>query len=376
MTARPLTAAIAAALLGCAPAAPSGTPWRFALPAHMPEPFVPPDNPMTVEKVELGRHLFYDPRLSATGTISCSSCHEQRLAFTDGRSVSVGATGDRTPRNSMSLWGAAYLPTLTWFNPVLDSLEKQALVPLFADRPIEHGLSGRESVTLQAVRADTRYQTLFRAAFPSLQDPVSIGNIVFALASFQRALVSANAPYDRYLRGDDAALTPSARRGEALFFSERTECYHCHAGPTFTTAFRSARTQTAPRGFENNGLYSLDATGRYPAESPGLSEFTANPQDHGRMRVPTLRNIALTAPYMHDGSISTLEAVIDHYAAGGTNHADGPNRGDGRSNPNKSTLVRPFAITADERADLVTFLRSLTDEQFVSDPAWSNPWRR
>jgi cytochrome c peroxidase len=361
------------ALSACAPDT-AGTPWRFALPTHMPEPVIPTDNALTVEKVELGRHLFYDRRLSVNGTTSCASCHQQALAFTDGRAVSVGATGDRTDRNAMSLWGVAYLPTLTWFNPVLDTLERQALVPLFGDRPIEHGLSGREGVAIEALRADPRYAPLFRSAFAGEPDPFSLGNIVKALASFQRALISADAPYDRWVRGDTSALSTSAQRGEALFFSERTECYHCHAGPTFSTAFRSARTQTAPRSFENNGLYNLDAQGRYPGANPGLSEFTMDPRDHGRMRVPTLRNVGVTGPYMHDGSLPTLEAVVDHYARGGTLHADGPNRGDGRDNPNKSTLIRGFVITPDERADLVAFLRSLTDEGFLRDPRFADPW--
>jgi cytochrome c peroxidase len=371
-----LSVTVLSLAMGCAPAprAPEGTAWDFRLPANVPLPSVPADNALTVEKFELGRRLFYEQRLSVNGTVSCGSCHRQSLAFTDGLAQSIGATGDRTPRNSMTLVGAGYLPTLTWFNPVLDSLERQALVPLLGENPVEHGLSGREAATLASLAADPTYRSLFERAFPQDSSPVTLVNVTRALASFQRALVSADAPYDRYTRGETDALSESAQRGLELFNSERLECYHCHAGPTFTTAFRSARTQTAPRSFENNGLYNLDVRGSYPPASPGLSEFTGDPRDHGRMRVPTLRNIAVTAPYMHDGSIATLDGVIEHYMRGGTNHTSGPFVGDGRLNPNKSPLVRGFALTPSERQDLLAFLRALTDESFLRDPRFSDPF--
>jgi cytochrome c peroxidase len=367
---------VLASASACAPGpgGSDGTPWDFRLPSNVPLPVVPADNPLTVEKFELGRRLFYDPRLSVNGTISCSSCHRQELAFTDGRAVSVGATGDRTPRNAMSLVGAGYLPTLTWVNPVLDSLERQALVPLFGESPIEHGLSGRESVTLATLEGDGVYRALFSRAFPRDARPITIVNITRALASFQRALMSADSPFDRYVRGEPGAMSASAERGLELFNSERLECYHCHAGPTFTTAFRSARTQTAPRSFENNGLYNLDAQGSYPPGNAGLSEFTGDPRDHGRMRVPTLRNVAVTGPYMHDGSLRTLDDVLQHYMRGGTLHPDGPFAGDGRLNPNKNPLLRGFTLTESERQDLLAFLNALTDETFLRDPRFSDPF--
>ncbi|WP_338863077.1 cytochrome c peroxidase [Myxococcus stipitatus] len=199
-------------------------------------------------------------------------------------------------------------------------------------------------------------------------------SVVKALASFQRTLMSGASPYDRYLQGETSALSVSARRGMELFFGERAECYHCHSGRHLSNSFRAKGMQRQPAVFFNTGLYDLNGQGAYPPQNPGLYEFTLNVLDQGRFRVPPLRNVELTAPYMHDGSISTLEAVIDLYMSGGRNVVDGPYAGDGRRNPNKDPLVRPFELSDSEKADLIAFLKSLTDTAFVSDPRFSNPW--
>lgn len=354
------------------PAAPE--PWVWELPAGFPEPHVPADNPMSAAKVELGRHLFYDKRLSHNQTMACASCHEQARAFTDGLAKGEGSTGHALPRGAMSLANVGYLSIYTWANPKLADLEAQALVPIFADFPLELGTQQDTPAILRRFTDDPDYPALFAAAFPEDDDPVTIDRIVQAISSFERTLISGNTPYDRYVQtGDETAMSAAARRGMALFFSERAECYHCHAGPNFSTSFRSATTDAGPPDFQNNGLYALDAAGAYPTGNGGLYEFTGDPRDQGKFRVPTLRNIALTAPYMHDGSITTLAEVVEHYAAGGRLTAEGPLAGDGRLNPNKSTLVRPFEITAEERADMVAFLESLTDETFVTDERFAPP---
>ncbi|NMO22866.1 di-heme enzyme [Pyxidicoccus fallax] len=371
--------AVLGALLavGCGgkdPTPPAASAYAWKLPAGFPEPVVPGDNPMSEAKVELGRHLFYDIRLSGNGTQSCASCHEQQRAFSDGRVTPVGATGDRVPRNAPGLANVAYLSTYTWANPVLETLEKQALVPLFNEHPTELGLTPRFEEVLQRLRDDARYQELFRAAFPEEAEPVGRDTLVKALASFQRTLLSGEAPYDRYLRGETSALSPAAKRGMELFFGERAECYHCHSGPHLTNSFRVRDSTPEELQFFNTGLYNMNGNGTYPPDNPGLFEFTRKEGDWGRFRVPPLRNVALTAPYMHDGSIATLEGVIDHYMAGGRNVTEGPFSGDGRANPNKDPLVRPFTLSPDERADLVAFLESLTDTEFIQDPRFSNPW--
>lgn len=371
-----LRAALLAALftaLGCAPPDPAGYDWR--LPTGFPRPLVPADNPMTEAKVALGRHLFYDPRLSGNLSQSCASCHHQERAFTDGLPVSRGSTGESTPRNSMSLANVAYASTLTWANPTLLTLESQGLTPLFGEQPVELGLRGREAELVERLRAVDRYRALFASAFPEEAQPVTVRNVLRGLASFQRTLLSGDAPYDRYRRGDTRALSASAIRGERLFGSERFECFHCHTGFNFQDAVRYVGRPFNEDLFHNTGLYNVDGRGAYPAGNTGLHEFTQRPSDMGRFRAPTLRNVAVTAPYMHDGSVSTLSEVIDHYAAGGRTVRDGPHAGVGSANPYKSSFVVGFTPTAEERADLIAFLESLTDATFLRDPRFADPWR-
>lgn len=348
--------------------------YAWPLPEHLPRPTVPADNPMSAAKVTLGRRLFYDTRLSVNNTTSCASCHVQALAFTDGRPRAVGATGEVHPRSSMSLVNVAYLSRLTWANPLLEHLEDQALTPMFGDKPIEMGMGGREDMLVELLQSDPSYRVSMPAVFPHDANPYSVLNAVRAIAAFVRSIVSFDSPYDRYLAGDTAALSASAERGMQLFFSERLECFHCHGGFNFTDSTTHEDTRVERVGFHNTGLYNTDINGAYPAENTGLFDMTGERRDMGRFRAPTLRNIALTPPYMHDGSIATLEEVIAHYARGGRLIADGPNAGDGRLSPFKSEFVRGFELHAGEHADLLSFLHALTDTSVVQDPALSNPF--
>ncbi|WP_437490570.1 MbnH family di-heme enzyme [Sorangium sp. So ce1014] len=347
-----------------------------ARPAGFPEMAIPEENLLTEARFELGRHIFYDERLSANESQSCASCHKQELAFTDGEARPVGSTGEELPRNAQPLANVGYLPVFTWANPILRSLEEQARVPIFGDFPIELGATGNEEVILARFRGDLRYQGLFREAYPEDDDPITFLRIVEALASFERMLVSGDSPFDRYVQGlDDDALSPSAKRGVELFNSERCECYHCHEGFNFTTAVRTANGESSRTSFVNTGLYNIDGDGAYPDPNTGLFDLTDEPTDMGKFRVPTLRNVEVTAPYMHDGSITTLEDVIDHYAAGGRT-IEGERAGEGSSNPYKDALVRGFDITAEEKADLIAFLKSLTDTTFLHDPRFASPFGR
>jgi cytochrome c peroxidase len=348
-------------------------PFHWPLPAGVPLPAVPADNPMSDVKVALGRRLFYDERLSVTGTMSCATCHRQSLAFTDGLPRSVGATGERHPRGSMSLVNVAYASRLTWANHLLARLETQALTPMFGEQPIEMGLSGRESTVTGLLRDDPYYRNIFPRAFPGDADPYSVLNTVRALSTFVRTIVSFESPYDRYLRGDQGALSAAQVRGLGLFFSERLECFHCHGGLNFTDSSTHADASVESVGFHNNGLYNIDGAGGYPPESTGLLELTGDRWDTGRFKAPTLRNIAVTAPYMHDGSIADLPAVIDHYARGGRRIDAGPYAGDGSRNPYKSEFLRGFELTAEEHSDLLAFLESLTDRKVLSDEALADP---
>jgi cytochrome c peroxidase len=344
--------------------------YRLVLPKGFPQPRIPADNPLTAEKVRLGRHLFYDKRMSGNGTRSCATCHRQDLAFTDGRAQAVGATGQTLPRGAMSLVNAAYSGTLTWSNPNIRTLEQ-----LFGTDPLELGVVKED--LLRLIRSDRIYRALFRRAFPGEANPYRLGNVAKALASFERAIISGGSPYDRFHFGGDAnAITEAAKRGEILFFLDYggPSCFRCHGGFNFSDAVDWVGKPRAPAAFHNTGLYNVAGRFSFPLPNPGLYLHTKNPADVGKFKAPTLRNIALTAPYMHDGSIATLGEVVDHYAAGGRTIERGPWAGVGRENAGKDALVHGFAMTAQNRADLVAFLESLTDEGVTRDPRLGDPW--
>jgi cytochrome c peroxidase len=348
--------------------------FRWPLPAWMPPPPVPDDITMTPELVDLGRHLFYDARLSSDGQTACASCHQQELAFTDGRAVAVGAHGTVGHRNAPTLANVGYMPVLTWANPHFTTPEFQALTPMFGTEPVEMGLAGQEAALFARLAADPYYAAAFPAAFPDRPAP-DLFTITRALGAFQRTLISLNSPYDRATYyGETEAMSEAARRGQALFFDHRLECYHCHTGALFSDNLQTARTPFPEIAFHNTGLYNIGGTGAYPPGGLGLAEFTGLASDMGRFRTPSLRNVAVTAPYMHDGSIATLDEVIRHYAAGGRSITEGPHAGAGHANPHKDALIGGFEISEAEIADLIAFLEGLTDRDFLTDPAFADPW--
>jgi cytochrome c peroxidase len=302
-------------------------PFEWHLPRGFPTPAVPADNPMSAEKVALGRRLFFEPRLSVTGGYSCASCHNPARAFTDGRAVAVGATGETLPRSAMSLVNAAYNISFGWTKPEVLSLEQQMLEPLLNEHPVELGLMGREALVCSMLEADPAYSAEFAQAFPRNADRnsvVTFDNIIKAIAAFERTLIAGDSPFDHYVfRGEHDALSAQEKRGMQLFYSPRAGCGTCHSGFNFNGNWRDSKGVTGEAAFANNGV------GNQP------------------MRVPTLRNIALTAPYMHDGRFGTLEAVLDHYASVAQRPATDPR-------------LRTFNLSADERADVIAFLHALT----------------
>ena len=305
--------------------------YRWDLPPGVPPPRLPVGAPMTEARVELGRHLFYDTRLSGNGEQSCATCHIQALAFTDGRARGLGSTGERHPRSAMSLVNVAYRDALTWANPTLRSLEEQVLVPLFGTDPVELGLSGHEPRVYAALAASPVYRRLFVAAFPppapadGVERLVTTDNVALALAAFQRSIVSFRSPYDRYrFHDDETALSPAARRGMRLFFSGRARCGGCHLGHTVSTDLGlnldgGSKAATSPLGdppvflFHNTGLYNLPGRMPYPADNTGKYAHTGKLEDAGRFRIPTLRNVAVTAPYMHNGIFANLRTAVAFY---------------------------------------------------------------
>ncbi len=372
---------VSLALIGCGgggtstldPALSSGN-WKWNMPFYFPAPFVPADNLMSEEKFQLGRYLFYDKKLSGNGTTACASCHLQNLAFTDGKAVSTGSTGQLTARSAMPIANSAWHPTLTWARPDLVSLEQQALVPLYATNPVEMGVTAANEPTILALfAADAGYVARFKAAFPADPAPITMPNIIKALASFERGVISGSSRYDLYNQGL-ATLTPSEMNGLTLFNTEKAECFHCHGGHNFSD--QTAYAGMPPQGniFHNTGLYNIDGLGGFPAPNRGVFETTGVATDMGAFRAQGLRNVGVTAPYMHDGSIATLAEVVATYAAAGRNIPVGqPNAGDGRLNPYKDALIPRINLTLQEQADLVAFLNTLTDNNLLTSPRFADP---
>lgn len=325
----------------------------WSIPTDVPLPKVPADNPMTQAKVSLGEKLFFDRALSFNQSLSCSSCHQPEYAFSDHKVAARGATGQLLRRNTQALVNVAYANHLTWANSALTRIEQQILIPLFSESPIELGVTGHEKAILGRFM-DKSYLELFERAFADKQ--VSFERIVNALASYVRSLVSFDSDFDDYLlTGNEDALTLKQKRGLALFFSQRFACSQCHRGINFN-AEQSSNNALTLGAFQNTGLSDLNTEKGAANSDQGLFEQTFRQKDRGAFRVPTLRNLMFTAPYMHDGSLSTLEQVIDFYAAGG--------RGMAAMSPTKSPLISGFKMSKNEKEALVAFLLSLSDKNF------------
>lgn len=317
------------ACVGCnKPAAVSDTTFLPETPAGFPEMEYPADNTYSDARWRMGQRLFFDTRLSIANDVSCATCHPADGFFSDNKPNTPGTLGRPGSRNVPSLVNIGYHPYFTREGAV-PTLEQQILVPIQ-----EHNEFGHNIVTIvEELREDPTYASLSQAAYGQA---FSAFTLTRALGVFERTLVSGNSPYDQYLAGNAHALTAVEQQGMELFFSEEVGCGGCHRGTLLTT-------------FElvNNGLYAY-----YP--DPGLFRLTSDPQDSGKFKVASLRNISRTAPYMHDGSLATLDEVLTHYAQGGQGHA------------NQDERLQPFALTPSDRSALISFLEALTDETFFS----------
>jgi len=310
-------------------------PELMEIPKGFPEVPFPEDNLFTEARWELGKKLFYDPVLSFDKTISCASCHKPALAFSDDVPVSLGIDHRPGTRNTPSLANVAYHPYLLREGGV-PTLEMQVLVPIQEHNEFDFNII----LLAERLNQDSTYVRMAKSAYGRAPDAFVITR---ALACFERSLLSGNSAYDQYIQLNKTnALTTSQIRGMNLFFSERTNCSSCHTGFNFTNY-----------AFDNNGLYE-----QYADE--GRFRLTYKEEDRALFKVPGLRNVALTAPYMHDGSIYTLEAVVEHYQSGGKDY------------PQKSDLIKPLTLTGAEKIDLVEFLKSLTDETFIRNPIFRN----
>jgi cytochrome c peroxidase len=315
-------------LFGCTP------DWEAQFPQHFGSFENTDPYPLSRAAFELGRDLFYDGILSSDSTISCASCHHQSVAFADPRPVSVGIHGTLGSRNAQALIN------LNWSNSffrdgTIHSLSRVPLAPLESE--FEMDLNPTEMV--RRLKAHPNYPAKFKSAYQ--EEPTQKGTI-YALLAFQRMLISANSPYDRLLTGDEQALSAAAHRGMNLFFG-KAGCGSCHTG-----------VHLSDQNFHNIGLYE-----HYPDK--GRMRFTFNPDDAGKFKTPGLRNVAFTAPYMHDGRWATLDAVLEHYNEGGKEH------------PQKSPLIKSLGLDHQEISDLKSFLMALSDTDFVTNPDFRNP---
>ena len=303
------------------------------IPSHFPAYVEPEDNPLNEAKWELGRHLFFDTRLSLDGNVSCASCHDPNKAFSDTVATSVGSEGALGFRNAPALANLAWQPRFHREGGV-PSLEAQVLAPV--QEPLEFNRDLNDLV--EELRLDSRYEAWAQEGFGRSFDAFVMTR---ALAAFERTLVASDSPYDRGLLGDNGAMNAAALRGMTLF--DDLECSSCHEG-VLTSDFLT----------HNNGLY-LDYA------DPGAYRLTFDSADFGAFKTPSLRNLAWTAPYMFDGSLNSLEEVVEHYVTGGAGH------------PNQDPRGRERSVTKQDRDDLIAFLEALNDTSYVSWAATLRP---
>lgn len=288
-------------------------------------PPIPENNRLTKERIELGRLLFHDKRLSGDGQISCASCHKADLAYADTAPVSTGVHGKLDARNAYSLLNVGYQANL-FMEGGISSLELQVVSPFSNENEMDFTL--KEAV--QSIKTDTVYAELAHLAYGRELDSQTIG---MAIASFERSLISSGSRYDDFMAGDSSALNESELRGKSLFYSEKTACSNCHSGFLFTD-----------QNYWNIGLYE-----KYADE--GRGRLTQKAEDLGRFKTPSLRNVAITPPYMHNGSFPTLRDVLGHFNSGGSNHT------------NKDARIKPLGLSQSELRDLEAFLNALTEKE-------------
>lgn len=328
-------------------------PYLLDLPDWMDNPLMPGDNPLTQDGVALGRMLFYDPIVSSDSTMSCASCHAPQLSFTDGTAFSTGVAGGRTSRSSMPLLNLAFNPNGFFWDGRSPSLEEQALHPVMDEVELNEDWDN----VVRKFRRHPEYPQRFRRAFGiEKRSEITADLAVKAIAQFERILISSDSRFDRVVQRNEGWLTDSEQRGKDLFYVEPTSldhpgCSHCHGGVHFTDF-----------SFRNNGLDSVATLNDFPDK--GLGVVTGRAFDNGRFKVPSLRNVAITAPYMHDGRFATLAEVLDHYRSGG------------HGVENEDTNIIPFTLSENQKQDLIAFLHTLTDTTFIRNPDFANPFER
>lgn len=318
---------------GCENADIPQVPYELAIPVGFPQPDIPTDNTLTEERITLGKRLFHENALSRDYTIACASCHHQDKAFTDAEPLSIGIRNTIGNRNTPTLVNFAWQPYF-FMEGGNRTLSMQSLGPI--EEAHEMGFNAREAVDRLAM--DSSYQRQARKAYDRNFD---LFVLTRALEAFELTLISGNSPFDQYLyQHKPDALTETQKRGMEVFMGEKAACASCHPAPLFTDY-----------SFQNIGLEQDYA-------DHGRARVSGDSADIGKFKVPSLRNIALTAPYMHNGRFATLDEVVEHFNQGGVGH------------PNQSEVVKPLGLTNQEKEDLISFLEALTDQEFIENPAF------
>lgn len=328
------------------------TPFTFQFPGWLPVFDIPEYNPMSEEGIALGRRLFYDPLLSASGTLSCSSCHQAALFFTSGTALNVGDSGLQGNRSAPSLVNLGFNEDGLMWDGRATTLESQVLMAVQDPYMLN---ADWEEVTSRLAR-DDMYPVLFRNAFGiEKRSEITPELVASAIAQFERTLVSFDSRYDKVVWENQGWFLNEEERGRAFFFKEDSQivehpgCSHCHIAKYFTD-----------NSYRNNGLDGPPTLSDF--SDPGRGGVTGDLYDNGKFKVPTLRNIEMTAPYMHDGRFETLEEVLDHYSAGGHDVV------------NEDPNIRPFSLTEMQKQDMISFLKTLTDTTFLNQPGFKSPF--
>lgn len=318
------------------------TPYKIEIPSNLPPITIPPDNATTVEGIALGRKLFYEPMLSGDNTQSCGTCHAQAFGFSDnGRRFSLGIDQQVGNMNAMAIMNLAWASDFFWDGRSV-GMENQAREPV--KNPIEMHETWVNAVA--ELQASAVYPRLFKAAFGT--DQVTEDLAVKAIAQFERTMIAGNSDYDKFMRGEPTGMSQAAFRGMQIFFTERGDCFHCHVEGLLSDY-----------DFHNNGL---DST--FNTDNIGRAGVTGRSSDTGKFKTPTLRNVEVSGPFMHDGRFATLEEVIEHY-----------NSGIKHSPTLDPKIKKPegLFLTEQEKADLLAYLKALTDDEFLTNRAFSNP---
>ena len=317
--------------------------------------------------IELGRYFFFDKRLSYDQGLSCSTCHNPNLAFTDGYEVAINSKAENLRRNTPTILNINNRTNFNWANSKITSLKVQIERPMFGQHPTEMDISGHEKEILSRFIKDAVYKKLYKEVFQASINQITIPQIIEAITTYELQLQSRNSRFDQFKKnGDSSLLTDFEWLGFKIFHADSIECNACHGGADFFEPDRGPE-------FANIGLYNCNQS--YPPHDPGLQEEDGDQDNNGVFRIPTLRNIALTAPYYHDGSEESLIQVIKNYERGGRKIESGPCKGDGKDHPSKDGRLQVFHLTEYERAALIAFLQTLTDTSYLHKDLFVDPFK-